>query len=71
MWLAVLALDFAEFIATYGASGISATNRAPVFENEPTDLSINENADGSAVPVSVGRVVASDADAADSSHIQL
>ena len=59
------ALDFAEFIATYGASGISATNRAPVFENEPTDLSINENADGSAVPVSVGRVVASDADAAD------
>ena len=59
------ALDFAEFIATYGASGISATNRAPVFENEPTDLSINENADGSAVPVSVGRVVASDADAGD------
>ncbi len=59
------ALDFAEFIATYGASGISATNRAPVFENEPTDLSINENADGSAAPVSVGRVVASDADAAD------
>ena len=59
------ALDFAEFIATYGASGISATNRAPVFENEPTDLSINENADGSAVPVSVGRVVATDADAGD------
>ena len=59
------ALDFAEFIATYGASGISATNRAPVFENEPTDLSINENADGSAAPVSVGRVVASDADAGD------
>ena len=59
------ALDFAEFIATYGASGISATNRAPVFENEPTDLSIDENADGSAVPVSVGRVVASDADAGD------
>ena len=59
------ALDFAEFIATYGASGISATNRAPVFENEPTDLSIDENADGSAAPVSVGRVVASDADAGD------
>ena len=40
-------------------------NRAPVFENEPTDLSIDENADGSAAPVSVGRVVASDADAGD------
>ena len=53
--------------ATSGASGITPapTNRAPVFENEPTDLSIDENADGSAVPVSVGRVVASDADAAD------
>ena len=59
------ALDFAGFIATYGASGISATNRVPVFENEPTDLSIDENVDGSAVPVSVGRVVASDADAGD------
>ena len=51
-------------LATSGASGISATNRDPVFENEPTDLSIDENADGSAVPVSVGRVVASDADGA-------
>ena len=51
--------------ATSGASGITSTNRDPVFENEPTDLSIDENADGSAVPVSVGRVVASDADGAD------
>ena len=53
--------------ATSGASGITPapTNRAPVFENAPTDLSIDENADGSAAPVSVGRVVASDADAAD------
>ena len=60
------ALDFAGFIATYGASGITPANRAPVFENVPTDLSIDENADGSAVPVSVGYVVASDADASDS-----
>ena len=59
------ALDFAGFIATYGASGIAPANRAPVIENVPTDLSINENADGSAVPVSVGRVAASDADAGD------
>ena len=60
------ALDFAGFIATYGASGITPANRAPVFENVPTDLSIDENADGSAAPVSVGYVVASDADASDS-----
>ena len=57
------ALDFAGFIATYGASGITPANRAPVFENVPTDLSIDENADGSAALVSVGYVVASDADA--------
>ena len=60
------ALDFAGFIATYGASGITPANRAPVFENVPTNLSIDENADGSAAPVSVGYVVASDADASDS-----
>ena len=60
------ALDFAGFITTYGASGIAPANRAPVIESGPTDLSIDENADGSAVPVSVGQVAASDADAADS-----
>ena len=59
------ALDFAGFIATYGASGITPANRAPVIENVPTDLSIDENADGSAAPVSIGRVAASDADASD------
>ena len=60
------ALDFAGFIATYGASGITPANRAPVIENVSTDLSIDENVDGSAAPVSVGYVVASDADASDS-----
>ena len=60
-----VALDFASFIATYGDSGIAPANRAPVIENVSTDLSIDENVDGSAAPVSVGRVVASDADAAD------
>ena len=59
------ALDFAGFIATYGASGIAPANRAPVFENVPTDLSIDENVDGSAAPVPVGQVAASDADASD------
>ena len=58
------ALDFAEFIATYGASGISATNRAPVIE-VTLFASIYENADGSAVPVPVGFVDAFDADAGD------
>ena len=70
--------DDSYVIYGYATSGIDAdedtdtvipapapTNRTPVFENEPTDLSINENADGSAAPVSVGRVVASDADAGD------
>ncbi len=62
----VAALDFAGFIATYGASGITPANRAPVFENAPTDLSIDENVDGSRTPVSLGRVAAIDADATDS-----
>ena len=59
------ALDFAGFIATYGASGITPANRAPVIESD-LFASIDENVDGSAVPVSVGLVAASDADAADS-----
>ena len=64
------ALDFAGFIATYGDSGIAPANRAPVIESA-LSASIDENVDGSAAPVSVGRVVASDADAVIRSHIQL